>query len=101
MAGIPSPRSTPLPFRLVQSDSWPDRAACADHPTLLPHTWDDESDRDTARSRPAQIAAAIAACRTCPVAMPCLADVDLDYDRGVRGGVDLRELLAARRQVNA
>lgn len=95
------PRSTPPAFRLIHSDGWRDRAACANHPTLLPRTWDDEDELDRRSARPKRIAAAIAACRTCPVAVPCLADVDLDYDRGVRGGIDLRQLLEARRSVTA
>lgn len=94
---ITSPKSTPPPLTLVPLGGWRDDAACADHPTLLPHTWDDDSELDRgAGHRQQRIAAAIAVCSTCPVAQPCLADVDLAYDRGVRGGVDLRRVLEAR-----
>lgn len=91
------PRSTPPPLGLVAPGGWRDEAACADHPTLLPRTWDDDSELDRrAGQREKRIAAAVAVCRTCPVQDPCLAAVDLNYDRGVRGGVDIRRLLEAR-----
>ena len=100
MTGAPltSPRSTPPPADLIPpGESWRDQAACFGHPRLLPSTWDDENEHDRGRgTRQKRIAAAIAVCNTCPVRLQCLDDVDLDYDRGVRGGIDLRELLYAR-----
>lgn len=98
---LTSPRSTPPPPQLMQSQDWRDEAACFQHPRLLPSTWDDENSDDRPGKRWKRIAAAIAVCQTCPVREPCLDNVDLDYDRGVRGGVDLRVLLEARQRAAA
>jgi hypothetical protein len=90
---------TPPPERFTAGD-WRNDAACADHPRLKPEAWDDTTDSDgmgTASVRWKRIAAAIKVCRTeCPVRDACLADVDLRWDEGVRGGVDLRRLAARR-----
>lgn len=99
-------RGTPPPsFEGGQVDSWRDRAACHNHARLLPSTWDDSvmTDDDARRDAPAarakRIAAAKAVCRTeCPVREACMEDVDLDYDEGVRGGEDLRDVRAGRRR---
>lgn len=94
-------RTSPPALGQVKADSWRERAACRSHPTLPPRTWDDsvtlDDDRqEDWRQRAARINAAIAACGFCPVKAPCLADVDLAYDEGVRGGVDLRRLRQAK-----
>lgn len=96
-----SPRSTPPP-RAVTTGSWRAQAACRDHPRLKPSAWDDSpgpGHRETAETRAKRIAAAKAVCRKeCPVREACLADVDLFYDEGVRGGEDLRDVRAAARR---
>lgn len=96
-----SPRSTPPPWA-VTAGSWRARAACRDHPRLKPAAWDDSPGpgyRETTETRAKRISAAKAVCRAeCPVRVPCLADVDLSYDEGVRGGEDLRDVRAAARR---
>lgn len=90
--------STPPPLELTVG-SWRLRAACLGHPTLPPVTWDDDlglGRRETAEARDERIAKAKAVCFTeCPVRRPCGDDVNLDYDTGVRGGEDLRDVREA------
>lgn len=91
-------RETAPPAGHVRIDSWRDHAACNQHPTLPPSTWDDVSDGDgagrpgTDTRRARRISTAKAVCDGCPVKNECLADVDLAFDDGVRGGIDLRDL---------
>jgi hypothetical protein len=75
---------------------WRDRAACDNHPTLPPATWDDHVDDETGPQRVKRVAAAKAACRACAVRAECMADVELEFDSGVRGGEDLREVRWAK-----
>lgn len=80
---------------------WRDEAACFGHPTLPAHTWDDTAPGEGAghiAAREARIHRAKNVCRTCPVKAECATDVDLDYDEGVRGGEDLRDVRAAARR---
>lgn len=95
-----SPRSTPPPPELT-AGNWRNRAACHNHPRLKPTAWDDDlvGVRETAKNREKRIKAAKTVCRTeCPVRQQCLDDVDLDYDEGVRGGEDLRDVRSAARR---
>lgn len=99
----PSPRDTPPPITLVQLGGWRDRAVCRNHPTLPASTWDDSVPADgrggALSHRRDRIASAIAVClNSCPVVDECRAAVDLDYDEGVRGGEDIRDLWAATRR---
>lgn len=105
---MPTPRralrNIAPPASHVQVDSWRDRAACNNHRTLPASTWDDSSEGDKtgrASHREERIERAKAVCRTCPVKDPCLATVDLAFDNGVRGGVDLRQLRTARHEASA
>lgn len=93
-----SPRSTPPPSGLIPLGGWRERAACLTHPRLKPSAWDDElvGVRETAAKRAERHGAAKAACLGCPVIGPCLTDLDLDYDRGIRGGHDVRDIAEAR-----
>lgn len=94
-------RDTAPPIGHVQVDSWRDRAACNNHRTLPASTWDDSADGDKCgriSHREERIEQAKAVCGTCPVKDQCLADVDLAFDDGVRGGVDLRQLREAARR---
>lgn len=97
-----SPRSTPPP-RTVTTGSWRERAACLNHPRLTPSAWDDElvGVREGPEKRARRVDAAKAVCLGCPVIGPCLTDVDLDYDRGIRGGHELRDIAEARRAARA
>lgn len=82
----------PLHVLVPAGASWRDSAACRNHPTLKPGAWDDYAPGDHKR-RAGRIAAAIAVCKNeCPVTDACLRDADLEWDEGIRGGVDLREL---------
>lgn len=96
-----SPRSTPPPLA-VTTGEWRSHAACHNHPSLPAVTWDDDPGvgrRETGDQRAQRTARARKVCRTqCPVREQCLGDVDLDYDTGIRGGEDLRDLRAARRR---
>lgn len=98
-----SPRSTPPPAGFIPHGGWRERAACINHPRLKPSAWDDElvGVRETAEKKAKRHAAAKAACLACPVIGPCLTDVDLDYDRGIRGGHDLRDIAEARHQARS
>lgn len=100
-----APRYQPVPWPRIPPETWREQAACRDHPTLLPQAWDDSVTEDGAGGpesrRAKRVAAAIAVCKGCPVRDACLADVDLAYDEGVRGGVDLRELRAAQKRALA
>lgn len=81
--------------------AWRERAICRNHPRLPPSTWDDTAPGEGGRrgdARAARVQLAKAVCRTCPVATQCLADVDLRFDEGIRGGEDLRDVRAARRR---
>ncbi|TFV90418.1 WhiB family transcriptional regulator [Blastococcus sp. CT_GayMR16] len=103
MATASSPRSTPPPPELT-TGAWRDRAACHDHPRLKPAAWDDGivGIHETVQRRAKRIGRAKAVCRTeCPVRWEVLAAVNLDYDEGIRGGEDLRDLKAARRRARA
>lgn len=83
---------------------WRARAVCRNHPRLKPVTWDDHpgpGHRETTDERAKRTAAAKAVCwNECPVRQPCLDDVDLNHDEGIRGGRDLRALRAARRRAS-
>lgn len=85
-------------------DTWRNKAACRDHETLLPQAWDDvtcddNGRRETGRQRAMRVAAAKTVCDTeCPVKHACLAAVDLRWDEGVRGGIDLRNLRRPKRR---
>lgn len=99
-------RNTAPPAGFMPVDGWRARAFCRNHPMLPPSTWDDSlvTDGDvneTQQQRGARMGLAKAACGHCPVQAACLAAVDLAYDEGVRGGIDLRELRAARRTAAA
>lgn len=96
------PSMTSPPPELTRGE-WRNRAACLNHPRLKPEAWDDHCDEDgygDRSRRPKRIAAAIAVCNACPVRAECLDDVDLRWDRGVRGGVDLRALLVPRTEAS-
>lgn len=101
-------RSTPPPAAYLRPGGWRERAACLDHPTLPPSTWDDSltaddgEARETVADRQARISVAKLVCRTvCPVRAECMAAVNLNWDEGVRGGEDLRVVRAAlQRAVN-
>lgn len=82
------------------ANSWREHAACLNHPRLKPSAWDDDivGHREPPGSRARRVTAAKAVCLGCPVIGPCLADVDLDYDRG---GHDLRDIADARRRARA
>ena len=99
-----SPRSTPPPLA-VTTGSWRPLAACLRHPHVPASAWDDmpgPGRQEGPGGREQRVARAKAVCRTeCPVREACLADVDLDYDEGIRGGEDLRDLKAARRRARA
>lgn len=90
----------------IPPESWRERALCLGH-DLPPQTWDDTvgdyeiGDREHASMRAARVERAKSVCRRCPVIDDCLRDVDLKWDEGVRGGVDLRELRAALKQGGA
>lgn len=91
------------PYEIVRAgETWRRLAACQDHPVLRPEAWDDSVDGDRAEGgerRVKRIAAAIAVCKDeCPVVTACLRDVDLEWDEGVRAGIDLRELKRAWRK---
>lgn len=95
-------RPAPPPVDLAR-ESWRDRAACRNHPTLRPSTWDDsvmdEQGCYGGEQRTRRIAAAIAVCNHhCPVRMECLRDTNLEWDDGVRGGIDLRDLREAQKR---
>lgn len=91
-------RADAPPLNFVRPGGWRERAACRRHPQLPPQTWDDSlgaegESRESADGRAKRVAKAIAVCNTeCPVKAFCLATVDLRYDEGVRGGIDLRRL---------
>lgn len=95
-----SPRSTPPPNGFIPVDGWRERAACRNHPRLKPSAWDEEivGVRENATTRAKRVVAAKAVCLGCPVIGPCLTDVDLNYDRGIRGGHELRDIAAARHE---
>lgn len=99
-----SPRSTPPPLA-VTTGTWRDQAACHNHPRLKPQAWDDSLGPglfETKEKRAERTAAACRVCRTeCPVRAECLDDVDLDYDEGIRGGEDIRDLKERRRRARA
>lgn len=95
-----SPRSTPPPITLTTGE-WRAHAACHDHPRLKAAAWDDGilGVREPGEQRAKRIAAAKAVCwNECPVRQQCADAVDLDYDEGVRGGEDLRDVRADRRR---
>jgi len=100
---MPSPNHyiPPVPPRLsaVDDTHWRNRAACLNHPTVPPWTFDDQAGngKEDSAARARRIATAVAVCKGCPVRDACLADVDLRFDEGVRGGVDLRKLRAKQR----
>lgn len=88
----------PAEYPQIPAGGWRARALCGikvrrgEKPASL---WDDKAgpedgceDPDSRRRR---IAAAQAICARCPVRDACLADANPRYDRGVRGGHDLRE----------
>lgn len=91
------------PYEIVRAgETWRIQAACQDHPVLRPEAWDDSVDGDRAEGgerRVKRIAAAVDVCRNeCPVCAECLRDADLEWDEGVRGGVDLRQLREAQKR---
>lgn len=92
------PSLKPPPVDLIRPEGWRALAACNGHPSLPANTWDDSLQDGPEPGRTERIAAAVAVCKTCPVRVPCLDDVDLRFDEGVRGGVDLREWRAVRRR---
>ena len=64
---------------------WTLRAACRQHPTLPPSTWDGEIEGDRSQKRrQARVAAAKAVCNACPVRQPCEAEVG--WAGGIRAG---------------
>lgn len=79
---------------LIRPGTWREHAACRNHPHLPPEVWDDSlAGSECAVDRGNRIRAAQWVCKhRCQVRQECLADVDLHYDDGVRGGVDLRDL---------
>lgn len=83
-------------------EPWRLLAACAHHPTLTESTWDDHltEEREHPARRAERVATAIAVCNTCPVRLPCLRDVNLEWDSGIRGGIDLRTLKAKKRRAS-
>jgi hypothetical protein len=97
------PQSAPQHAVVPYGDTWRDHAICRDHPRLKPEAWDDSvmnDGGDYLNHRAERVTAARAVCLAeCPVRLQCLADVDLEWDDGVRGGVDLRELKRRRKTV--
>jgi hypothetical protein len=85
-------------------ERWRSEAACLDHPDIPPAFFDDtlgdDEHRETRKERSERIERAKAVCRTCPVMSECLRAVDLEWDSGVRGGLDLRELREKRRRAS-
>lgn len=88
---------TPPPIGTFRPDSWRDSALCANHPTVPASAWDDNREGETEWDRGRRIATAIAVCGDCPVRAECGLDVDLEWDEGVRGGVDLRKIRHRRK----
>lgn len=87
-------RPTTPPVNLAR-EPWREHAACRNHPRWPATTWDDSLAEGLEHSagRDHRINIAKAVCRVeCPVTAQCLRDVDLEWDEGVRGGVDLRLL---------
>lgn len=97
------PRTGALPVGTLDGE-WRDHALCRNHPSVPPETWDDTllnakgEAKERNGKREARVERAKAVCDRCPVRLACLADVDLDFDEGIRGGVDLRDMKAARRR---
>lgn len=102
MPRTPFHRPTAIPgYEIVPAgETWRNAAACRDHPTLRPETWDDHpsDERERPEKRERRISAAIAVCKGCAVRLECLRDADLEWDSGVRGGVDLRTLTESKKR---
>lgn len=76
-------------------EPWRLLAACRDHPRLKPEAWDDSiaAEQENPLTRKRRTDAAKDVCnKECPVKAECLRDVDLEWDEGIRGGLDLRDL---------
>jgi hypothetical protein len=84
----------PALTRMPTLAAWRDDALCNGHPH--PEWWDDstgdEDKHENKAAREARTWRAKTVCGNCPVKAECWADVDLDYDEGVRAGQDLREV---------
>lgn len=78
-------------MQILQQQKWARDAACAQA--------DPEPFHPVKRTRRADVAAAKALCRTCPVAAECLSDALARADEfGIWGGLDEHERREARKQ---
>ena len=101
---IPQIKSGYPEVLLVARQGWREQAACQDRNRFPDASlWDDmrgdgREEMENAQQRQARIAQAKAVCRRlCPVMAECAATIDIQWDEGVRGGVDIRELREARK----